>query len=84
MNKPYIKIHDKEGNLLNPIKGKYSPKYLNRSQQRAELRRLTHERRSRRTNQLTGVENKQNARAARVSAWILSLKIKRKLKNKKR
>lgn len=83
MNKPYVKIKDANGTLLNPIKDrKYSPKYLNRSNQRKELKRLYHERRTKRTNQLTGLENKQNARAARVSAWMLERESKRLLKKR--
>ena len=39
MNVPYVKQYDKDGNLLNPIKGGFTYKFLNRKERRnLELR----------------------------------------------
>jgi len=37
MNKPYVKVFDKNGVLTNPIKGMYIPDEPNRRQRRASL-----------------------------------------------
>ena len=40
MNKPYVKVYDKDGNLLNPLIGSHYNKYMNRRQRKERLKKL--------------------------------------------
>ena len=76
MNVPYVKqIVQDSGRLLNPIKdGKYSNKFLNRSQRAQLYKGMQAEKRANDSNKLNGLEVKQKARLVAVSRWMEKIK----------